>query len=247
MPFLRVIRDKRGYETTYLMDWYHEAGRQRSRVLYAFRGPGGVRVGRQPLEPATMHELEARHPELAFDWKAIFGDRQVIESAPDLRRRRPRREEPATGAAAEVAVPPQPKPAPRSPAPPAAHPPVPSVMEGETVAERLAFLSELYPRVRERVEHRTTDPARRDALLTLAERLNPAPWDASADLAEPLAHAAEALERLARVLTRRRRRAGKRRTATGEAAATSAGQSAEAVDGANAPDGTDPADDDPES
>ena len=63
VPFLRVIRDKRGYETTYLMHWFSEGGRQRSRILYAFRGPSVARVGRLPLEPATMRHLEASFPE----------------------------------------------------------------------------------------------------------------------------------------------------------------------------------------
>ena len=62
MPFLRVIRDKRGYETTYLMHWFRDGNRQRSRILYVFRTPGGVRVGRDPLEPAVQRELETRHP-----------------------------------------------------------------------------------------------------------------------------------------------------------------------------------------
>ena len=217
MPFLRVIRDKRGYETTYLMDWYHEGGRQRSRVLYAFRGPGGVRVGRVALEPTTMHELETCYPGVTFDWKTIFAERQVIESGPDLRRRRPRREDPP----ADVPPPPS-KPAPKVQVQQAPALAVPLALEGETVAEQMAFLAEWYPRVRERVEHRTTDPARRDALLTLAERLNSSGWDASADQTEPLAHAAEALERLSRVLTRRRRRSGKRRPAPTETDAASA-------------------------
>ena len=64
MPFLRVIRDKRGYETTYLMHWYREGSRQRTRILYIFRSPGGVRVGRQSLEPEVLRDIEARHPEL---------------------------------------------------------------------------------------------------------------------------------------------------------------------------------------
>jgi hypothetical protein len=228
VPFLRVIRDKRGYETTYLMDWYHESGRQRSRVLYAFRGPGGVRVGRLPLEPATMHELEVCYPAVTFDWKTIFADRQVIESGPDLRRRRPRREE-APSETAEIPA----KPAPKVQVPPSppAHPAIPSVLEGDTPADRMAFLTNWYPKVRERVEHRTTDPARREALLTLAERLNPSAWDVSADLTEPLAHAAEALERLARVLTRRRRRSGKRRTAPGGPEAAAAKTSPETAAG----------------
>ena len=49
MPFLRVIRDKRGYETTYLMHWCREGARQRSRILYMFRTPGGIRVGREAV------------------------------------------------------------------------------------------------------------------------------------------------------------------------------------------------------
>lgn len=238
MPFLRVIRDKRGYETTYLMDWYQESGRQRSRVLYAFRGPGGVRVGRLPLEPSTMHELEIRYPGVAFDWKAIFADRQVIESGPDLRRRRPRRED----APAEPATPAN-KPVPRPQLPTVApHPPIPAALQGESTAEQLAFLAEWYPKVRERVEHRTTEPARRDALLTLAERLNPSAWAESADLTEPLAHAAEALERLARVLTRRRRRSGKRRIVPGEPEAAAGKPSSETVETANPLDEAAPAD-----
>ena len=66
MPFLRVIRDKRGYETTYLMHWFNEGGRQRSRILYAFRGPSVTRgsdkarieVGKPRLisAPATLRE-----------------------------------------------------------------------------------------------------------------------------------------------------------------------------------------------
>ena len=81
MPFLRVIRDRRGYETTYLMHWYRDGNRQRSRILYVFRTPGGVRVGRDPLEPSVLRELETRHPEIAFEWKAIRENQQVIEPA----------------------------------------------------------------------------------------------------------------------------------------------------------------------
>jgi hypothetical protein len=235
VPFLRVIRDKRGYETTYLMDWYVESGRQRSRVLYAFRGPGGVRVGRVPLEPGTMHELEARHPDVSFDWRAIFADRQVIESAPDLRRRRPRRDEPA---AAEPAGPPIKPQARAQTPPPSQHQPIPATIQGETLEDQLMFLSEWYGKVKERITHRTAaDPARREALLILAERLNPAAWDGAADFAEPLGQAAEALERLGRVLTRRRRRSGKRRggPADGATVAEAGGDSdtADAMDDEN--------------
>ena len=200
MPFLRVIRDKRGYETTYLMHWFNESGRQRSRILYAFRGPSSARVGRTPLEPAIMRHLEAAFPGVPFDWKAVLAERQVIEPAPEMRRRRPRREEAA--------------PAPRVEAPPAPAVPVasdrpkaiPGMLPPGDDAARTAFLNEWYPVVRERVERRTTDEVRRQALVTLAERLNPAAWGADGATADHFAAASEALERLARVLTRRRRR-----------------------------------------
>ena len=82
MPFLRVIRDKRGYETTYLMHWYREGARQRSRILYVFRTPGGVRVGRESLEPDVLRDIEAQHPDIAFDWKAVLDNQQVVDTTP---------------------------------------------------------------------------------------------------------------------------------------------------------------------
>jgi hypothetical protein len=205
VPFLRVIRDKRGYETTYLMHWFNEGGRQRSRILYAFRGPSLARVGRLPLEPTVMRHLEASFPEVAFDWKAVMAERQVIESAPEIRRRRPRREDgPPTPQRPEAVA------APVAATPPADRPrPVPTVLPPGTYEERMAFLAEWYPMVRERVERRTTDEVRRQALLGLAERLNPAVWGDGGASPDHFAAAAEALERLARVLTRRRRRGSK--------------------------------------
>jgi hypothetical protein len=200
VPFLRVIRDKRGYETTYLMHWFNEAGRQRSRILYAFRGPSSARVGRVALEPATMRHLEAAFPGVPFDWKTVMAERQVIEPAPEMRRRRPRREEPGPAPRAEA------PPAPVAPVAPERPRPIPVALPAGDDAARVAFLNEWYPVVRERVERRTTDEVRRQALLTLAERLNPAAWGESGPSADHFTAAAEALERLARVLTRRRRR-----------------------------------------
>lgn len=208
MPFLRVIRDKRGYETSYLMHWFHESGRQRSRILYAFRGPGGARVGRQPLESATMRQIEATYPDIPFDWKAVFAERQTIEAAPEVRRKRPRRDGEAAPLAASL--PEADTPALAQPAARAPSLGIPATIQGQTSEEKRAFLAAVYPLARERVERRTTDETRKQALLTLVERLNPEVWSADGtDEADCLAQAAEALERLSRVLTRRRRRAGR--------------------------------------
>jgi hypothetical protein len=225
VPFLRVIRDKRGYETTYLMHWYREGGRQRSRILYVFRTPGGVRVGRDPLSPDVQRQLEARHPDIAFDWGAVKDNQQIIEPAPDLRRRRP-----GPGARREDAPPAQPPPIPtpepavvrtsEAAAPPApARPPIPSAIQGGTADEQIAFLLQWYPKVRERIPLRVSDPARQEALFALAERLNPAAWTDADQITSGLQSATEALERLTRVFGKRRRRARKRPLATSAEAA----------------------------
>ena len=200
MPFLRVIRDKRGYETTYLMHWFRDGQRQRSRILYVFRSPGGVRVGRQVLEPEVLREIERHHPDVEFDWTSVREQKQVIDTAPEPRRRRRSDEAPA-----------RPKPAPAEAAP--QQPPraaVPSAIEGSTPAEQMAFLALWYPQLRERVAQRTSDPGRRDALLALAERLNASAWTDADEITAGLQGAAEALERLSHVFARRRRRARKR-------------------------------------
>lgn len=203
MPFLRVVRDKRGYETTYLMHWYREGPRQRSRILYMFRTPGGVRVGRDPFDPHVRRELEAQYPDIAFEWDVVRENQQVVEPLEQQHRRRARRED------ADVIAPPAPAPAPEPAAPAAApppRPPIPSTIEGATADEQIAFLVSWYPLVRERVQLRTPDPARLEALLALAERLNPADWTDADRIATGLQQAAESLERLSHLLSRRRRR-----------------------------------------
>ena len=213
MPFLRVIRDKRGYETTYLMHWLRDGSRQRSRILYVFRTPGGVRVGRESLEPEVLREIERRYPEISFDWKTLVANQQLVESAPETRRPRKRKR-----AEEEAAAPPSPTGA-ATPAEPESQPEVtsapqrpsiPTSLQGATPDEQIAFLNQWYPIVRERIPQRTSDPARLEALTALAERLNPAAWTDADQIAEGLLRAAEALERLSRVFARRRRR---RRTA----------------------------------
>ncbi len=215
MPFLRVIRDKRGYETTYLMHWFHDGNRQRSRILYAFRTPGGVRVGRDPLEPDVLREIEARHPDIAFEWKAIRDNLQVIEPAVEPRRRRPNAEDTATPAATPPAAAPAPAPAsPGGPPPEAVErpKPVPSAIAGATPEEQIAFLTEWYATIRERIDRRISDPVRRVALHALAERLNPSAWTDAEQTAAGLQQAGEALERLSHVFARRRRRGRRRPT-----------------------------------
>jgi hypothetical protein len=217
VPFLRVLRDKRGYETTYLVHWFRDGNRQRSKILYVFRTPPGVRVGRDPLDPDIVREIESLHPEIEFDWRALVENRQVIDNTPDPRRRgkgeretRKRRKDdeeaptpsaaPAAAVAADVAAPAAPQ-APRLV--------VPSAIEGDSREQQLAFLARWYPELRERVPHRTHDPIRREALMGLVERLNTAAWETEEQVAQGLVTAGEALQRLSRVFSKRRRRRAK--------------------------------------
>lgn len=208
MPFLRVLRDKRGYETTYLVHWFREGSRQKSRILYVYRTPPGVRVGRAAFDPAVVREIESHYPEIQFDWRALVENRQIVETSPEPRRQRASkgadrgdRVEPRKGRR-EAGEPPS------GEAPPAgaARPPVPETIEGETRTEQIVFLAKWYPELRERVAHRTRDPIRREALLALVERINAAAWDTEEQVTAGLQSAGEALHRLSRVLSKRRRR-----------------------------------------
>lgn len=73
MPFVRFSRDKRGYEHVYLIDSSKERGR--SRVLYWFRTPPGVKVGRAAFDPDTQRSLERQNPDVLFDWPQIVAAR----------------------------------------------------------------------------------------------------------------------------------------------------------------------------
>jgi len=74
--------------------------------------------------------------------------------------------------------------------------------------------------VRDRIPERTSDPTRRETLLALAERLNPAAWTDADEIAAGLEGATEALERLSRVFSKRRRRSRRSTTRPAESVAT---------------------------
>ena len=72
MAFVRVSRDKRGYEHIYLIDATARRGKaSRPRVLYWFRTPPGVMVGREPFDESVRRTLEAQYPDVTFDWEKL--------------------------------------------------------------------------------------------------------------------------------------------------------------------------------
>jgi hypothetical protein len=100
LPFLRFNRDKRGYETTSLLHAFPRRGRARPRVLYWFRSPGEVRVGRSPLDEDVIRLLEEQHPEIRFDWPKILDGLVSVSSEERASEDRPRRPVGTGGASA---------------------------------------------------------------------------------------------------------------------------------------------------
>jgi hypothetical protein len=73
MAFFRFSRDKRGYEHFYLVEpTTNRRGKVRQRVLYWFRSPPDVRVGREPFDEGVRRALEAQYPDVTFDWPSIL-------------------------------------------------------------------------------------------------------------------------------------------------------------------------------
>ena len=73
MAFFRFNRDKRGYENYYLVEaTTNRRGKVRQRVLYWFRSPPDVRVGREPFDEGVRRALETQYPDVAFDWRSIL-------------------------------------------------------------------------------------------------------------------------------------------------------------------------------
>jgi len=121
LAYLRFTRDHRGYENTYLVETVRRRGREHNRVLYWFRSPPQIKVGRAAIDEDVIRALEGAYPEITFDWTRILEARppEAEPPADDRRRargrgperdREPRREvrpappPPATKAAAQPRI-----------------------------------------------------------------------------------------------------------------------------------------------
>ena len=223
MPFLRLARDHRGYETTVLLHVPHPG--DRPRVLYWYRSAPGVRVGRPALDEDAIRTIEDQHPEIDFDWPHILevGAASIIEverrpergartEAERSRRKADRaREQPE----AEVAVPPEAvEPLPESDASPDDQPT--DGMDEEAASEVPAhapdLLAELvgreiatrlrarYAEINARIHQLPADDATKAAWQTRAEPLNPDSWLTPHEILKGVNHADELFDALRREL-----------------------------------------------
>jgi hypothetical protein len=73
VPYLKISRDKRGYETYYLLEPPSDRSKQsRPRILFWFRTPPQVKVGREPFSEEIRQAIESQNPDLKFDWPRLM-------------------------------------------------------------------------------------------------------------------------------------------------------------------------------
>lgn len=87
MPFVRYARDRRGYETLYVMHAFDapegstsNARSPRPRVLYACRTVPYAKVGRMSIDESVQRRIETAYPNLTFDWPRLL--KEAAQSAP---------------------------------------------------------------------------------------------------------------------------------------------------------------------
>ena len=203
MPFLRLTRDRRGTENTFLL--HADRPGDRPRLLYWYRTAPGIILGRAPLDEDAIRTIEDQHPEIDFDWPAILALSEVMTPEDEAPSR------PAQGGRRRRDQDREAQPRRRSEAPPAAAPREPVdeptlEAEAEEMVEAIAagteapeeappaprhtggLLEELvgreiatrlharYSELSARIHERHADPLDRERWMTRAEPLNPDSW-----------------------------------------------------------------------
>ena len=194
MPYLRFFRDERGYEHTYLLHGLRTGSRP--RLLYWFRTPPNVNIGRLPLDEDAIRVIEDANADLAFDWARMLRVRPKPAPARaaaaagrrgrsrGVARRDPPQEAPETPAGGESAGAPSAEEGARGGAGPGGgrEPRVPAA-HGYPVAalvgdDGLARLRAQYAELRARVAESRAEPGLRQRIAARVEALNPDGWRA---------------------------------------------------------------------
>jgi hypothetical protein len=209
---MRVTRDQRGYETTFLLHTPRPG--DRPRVLYWYRTAPGVRVGRRALDEDAIRTIEEQHPDIEFDWPVLLEEAESVpaevERRPERPRRKPRPQEtgdaPSSPPAATSQAPasaPNPPSAPSAPVAPSA-PSAPSAprnplldqLVGREIAARLRAR---YAEVASRIAELPDDTAR-SAWHQRAESLDPDRWASPESILHGIQHADRLFDELKREL-----------------------------------------------
>jgi hypothetical protein len=212
VPFLRLARDERGYETTMLLHAPHPG--QRPRVLYWYRSAPGIRVGRPALDEDAIRTIEEQHPEIEFDWPHILevGAAMPIEverrpergqRSRDIERRRKGARTPEAEPPVEVEIvealesPLANGEASPEPEAPLHAPDLLAELVGRDIATRLRAR---YAEITARIHQMDADDATRGAWQTRAEPLNPDSWITPDEILAGVSRADELFDDLRRAL-----------------------------------------------
>jgi hypothetical protein len=197
VPFIRQSRDKRGFEHTLVLN-QNRHGHGSTRVLYLFRSPANLRVGRTALDGEVREALEHTHPDLNFDWNALARDAIVSRPEPGSPRggKAPRR--PPAQSSRPGAERPQAPPAPQEPED---RSPLAEVLG----AAEAARLRQRHRDLMHRVGRRARTPEDRTRLLEQAEALRPDGWADEATIRARASEMDAECDAIARELPSRRR------------------------------------------
>ena len=215
MPFLRLTRDRRGFENTFLM--HADRPGDRPRLLYWYRTAPGIALGRSPLDEDAIRTIEDQHPDIDFDWPAILALAEVMtpeDEAPARsqqqqqqrqgRRQRGRDQRPPQSrsqeseSAEEVSSPggpalpvDEPSAVARVEAAPAVETPQPSNRLVEELAGREigSRLRARHAEIVARIDDLDVDGSVKDALFKRAEAIDPELWMTPEEVLDGVRHA----------------------------------------------------------
>lgn len=210
-PYLRVARDGRGYENTYVLQNDRQAGRTRTRLLYWFRTPLNVKVGRERLDDEVIRAIEAQNPDTTFDWprmlKQDLARPPAARAAASARRAASRRRPAAASASVEASTAARQEDQPPPPPVPAESVVPPEPEEAETAAtpapdddrapgtdtspvhpvtvllgqDALERLRSQYADIRARIHDHLSELDAEEMLMTRAASIDPDSWESVDD------------------------------------------------------------------
>jgi hypothetical protein len=203
-------------------------GGKGQRILYFFRTPPAIRVGRGAIDEDAIRLIEEHNPDVQFDWPRILKQAPEIKSAEADGQRPPRAERAARGPASgrggnKLQRPPEARVDPAAPAEPAPSADTDSdaAVEQTLVAseenveaaafqrlgpEALARLRARYAEIRARISERQMADEEREQLKLEAERLNPDAWVTDPDVDAGLEQYEAVYERIRGVVGHARKR-----------------------------------------
>lgn len=155
-----------------------------ARILYWFRTPPGIRVGRGPLDAEAIRLIEASNPNVDFDWTRILQGPAAIERRDQPKDRE--RNRPVETVSKPVARPDAAPAESESPAPDVRVDEPATAVHARLGSEGLARLRGRHAEMIARIDERRSEPEKRTELKALAERLNPDAWVTDADVSAAL-------------------------------------------------------------